>query len=86
MLQSNPPRRIIARLFIMGGTIAQLPIGQQVSLTGHFDSAVVLKAARPVAKSYECHVRLPDDPRQTAFVAWGAMRLNCWTAEVVRAS
>ena len=29
-------RRTIAQLFVMGGTNAQLAIGQQVSLPGHF--------------------------------------------------
>ena len=37
-----------------------LPIGQQVSLPGHFDVPVVLKAARPLGKGFECRVRLPD--------------------------
>ena len=34
MLQSIPLRRIIARLFVMGGTNAQLPIGRQGPLPG----------------------------------------------------
>ena len=37
-----------------------LPIGQQVSLPGHFDVPVVLEAARPLGKGFECRVRLPD--------------------------
>jgi hypothetical protein len=44
----------------MGGTNAQLPIGQQVSLPGHFALPVTLEAAHPVAQGYECQVRLPD--------------------------
>src|SRR6266849_1503335 len=36
------------------------PIGQQVSLPGHFDVPVVLEAARPLGKGFECRVRLPD--------------------------
>jgi hypothetical protein len=34
LLQPFPFHPIIARLFVMGGTIAQLPIGRQVSLPG----------------------------------------------------
>lgn len=37
-----------------------LPLGQQVSLPGHFDVPVVLEAARPLGKGFECRVRLPD--------------------------
>jgi hypothetical protein len=44
----------------MGGTNAQLLIGQQVSLPGHFALPVTLEAAHPVAQGYECQVRLPD--------------------------
>jgi len=51
LLQSNPQGRTIARLFVMGGTNAQLPIGQQVSLPGHFDLPVTLESAR---------IRLPE--------------------------
>src|ERR1017187_10074437 len=31
----SPPGRIIARLFVMGGTIAQSSVGCRVSLSGH---------------------------------------------------
>jgi hypothetical protein len=37
-----------------------LLIGQQVSIPGHFDVPVVLEAARPLGKGFECRVRLPD--------------------------
>src|SRR5205809_5940217 len=37
-----------------------LPIGKQVSLPGHFDVLVVLEAARPLGKGFECRVRLPN--------------------------
>ena len=50
----------------MGGTNAQLPIGQQVSLPGHFDLPVTLESARPLAKGIECRVRLPDGTRAEA--------------------
>ena len=37
-----------------------LPIGQSVSLPGHFSTSVVLEAARRLGSGYECRVRLPD--------------------------
>ena len=40
----------------------KLPIGQQVSLPGHFDVRVTLEAARPLAKGFECRVRMPTAP------------------------
>ena len=48
------------RLFVMGGTNAQLPIGRQVSLPGHFALPVTLEAAIQAAQGYECQIRLPD--------------------------
>ena len=35
LLQSITPGRIIGRLFVMGGTIAQSSVGCQASLSGH---------------------------------------------------
>ncbi|RKY23901.1 MAG: hypothetical protein DRP79_08540 [Planctomycetota bacterium] len=37
-----------------------LPIGQRVSLPGHFDVPVILEDARSLGNGYECRVRLPD--------------------------
>lgn len=37
-----------------------LPIGQRVSLPGHFNEPVVLEAVRPLGGGFECRVRLPD--------------------------
>lgn len=37
-----------------------LPIGQQVSLPGHFDVPVVLESVRPLGEGFECRVRMPD--------------------------
>ena len=34
-----------------------LPIGQQVSLPGHFDKPVVLEGARPLGQGFECRIR-----------------------------
>lgn len=45
-----------------------LPIGQQVSLPGHFDTPVVLEAARALAKGFECRVRLPDGTLEEAVI------------------
>ena len=45
-----------------------LPIGQQVSLPGHFDVPVVLEGARPLAKGFECRVRLPDGTLDEAII------------------
>jgi len=53
----------------MGGTNAQLPIGQQVSLPGHFDLPVTLESARLLAKGFECRVRLPDGTLDEAVTA-----------------
>ena len=44
----------------MADVTANLPIGLQVSLPGHFNVPVVLEAARPLGKGFECRVRLPD--------------------------
>jgi superfamily II DNA or RNA helicase len=46
-----------------------LPVGQQVSLPGHFDAPVMLEAARPLAKGYECRVRLPDGTLDEAVIS-----------------
>jgi hypothetical protein len=42
----------------MGGTIAQFPIGRQVSLPGHFDIPVTLESGRPLGRGFECRVPL----------------------------
>ena len=34
----------------------QFPIGQRVSLPGHFPDPVVLEAVRPIGTGYECRV------------------------------
>src|ERR1044071_2738165 len=46
-----------------------LPIGQQISLPGHFDVPVVLEAARPLGKGFECRVRLPDGTLEEAVLS-----------------
>lgn len=35
-----------------------LSIGKQIRLSGHFDTDVVLEAARPLGNRFECRVRL----------------------------
>src|SRR2546428_510694 len=53
----------------MGDSTTTLPIGQQVSLPGHFNVPVVLEAARPLAKGFECRVRLPDGTLEEAVIS-----------------
>ncbi len=53
----------------MANVSTTLPIGQQVSLPGHFDVPVVLEAARPLAKGFECRVRLPDGTLEEAVIS-----------------
>jgi hypothetical protein len=43
-----------------------LPIGKQVSLTGHFDVPVALEAAHPLGKGFEFRVGLPDGSQDEA--------------------
>lgn len=37
-----------------------LPVGQAVTLPGHFDTPVVLEETRRLGDGFECRVRLPD--------------------------
>jgi hypothetical protein len=53
----------------MANESATLPIGQQVSLPGHFDTPVILEAARPLAKGFECRVRLPNGTLEEAVIS-----------------
>lgn len=46
-----------------------LPVGQQVFLPGHFNVPVILEAARPLAKGFECRVRLPDGTLEEAVIS-----------------
>jgi SNF2 family DNA or RNA helicase len=50
-----------------------LPIGQRVSLPGHFDVPVILEDARPLgpdgSSGYECRVRLPDGSLDEAVIS-----------------
>lgn len=41
-------------------TTEDFPIGQRISLPGHFADPVVLEGVRPISGGYECRVRLPD--------------------------
>src|SRR6266446_2538281 len=50
---------MMMRHFVMGAGYTTLPVGQPVSLPGHFDVPVVLEAARPLGKGFECRIRLP---------------------------
>jgi outer membrane protein assembly factor BamB len=53
----------------MGDSTTSLPIGQQVSLPGHFNVSVVLEAARPLARGFECRLRLPDGTLEEAVIS-----------------
>ena len=55
--------------FRMADAPTALPIAQQVSLPGHFDVPVVLEAARPLAKGFECRVRLPNGTLEEAVIS-----------------
>jgi len=44
----------------MPETPIRLPLGQPISMMGHFDVPVVIEAVRSLGSGYECRVRLPD--------------------------
>ncbi|MHC1763625.1 MAG: helicase-related protein [Verrucomicrobiia bacterium] len=48
--------------------MSELPIGKQISLPGHFHVPVILEAARPLGKGFECRVRLPDGSLDEAVI------------------
>jgi len=56
----------------MNDEYVALPIGQQVSLPGHFDVLVVLEATRPL---FECCVRLPHGTLEERDIAGGTITL-----------
>ncbi len=45
------------------------PIGQRVSLPGHFPEPVVLESVRSIGTAYECRVRLPDGTLDEAILS-----------------
>ena len=45
------------------------PIGQRVSLPGHFLGLVTLESVRPLASGYECRVRLGDGRPDEAIIS-----------------
>jgi len=47
----------------------QFPIGQRISLPGHFPEPVVLEAVRPIGAGYECRVRLLDGTPDEAILS-----------------
>src|SRR6516225_6155116 len=47
----------------------EFPIGQRVTLPGHFPEPVVLEAVRPIGAGYECRVRLPDGSPDEAILS-----------------
>ncbi|HIQ21896.1 MAG TPA: DUF3883 domain-containing protein [Planctomycetes bacterium] len=53
----------------MSKSARQLPIGQKVSLPGHFDEPVTLEEVRALGHGYECRVRLPDGTLEEAVIS-----------------
>jgi len=53
----------------MNETSTLLPIGQRISLPGHFDSQVLLEDARALGDGYKCRVRLPDGTLQETVIS-----------------
>jgi hypothetical protein len=47
----------------------EFPIGQRVTLPGHFPEAVLLEGVRPMGNGYECRVRLPDGTPDEAILS-----------------
>ena len=45
------------------------PIGQRISLPGHFPESVVLESVRSIGSGYECRVRLPDGTPDEAILS-----------------
>ncbi len=54
ILEHSLLRRIISQLFVMGGTIAQSPVGRQVFLPGHFELPVTMESAHLFGKDFAC--------------------------------
>ena len=50
-------------------TDTAFPIGQRVTLPGHFPEPVVLEAVRPIGAGYECRVRLLDGTPDEAILS-----------------
>ena len=77
---TTPPRRKNMRVkhftstidpsFIMDAGHTTFPVGQQVSLPGHFDVPIVSEAAHPLAKGYQCRVRLHQTPSINLSFPW----------------
>src|SRR5712692_7511505 len=67
-----------------------LPIGQRVSLPGHFDVPVVLEDARALgdggAGGYECRVRLPDGSLDEAVISAAEAQTLLTTSAVTQAT
>jgi superfamily II DNA or RNA helicase len=67
-----------------------LPIGQRVSLPGHFDVPVVLEDARALGNDgsggYECRVRLPDGSLDEAVISAAEAQTLLTTSAVTQAT
>ena len=47
----------------------EFPIGQRITLPGHFPEPVTLEAVRPIGAGFECRVRLPDGTPDEAILS-----------------
>ena len=48
---------------------SRLPVGQKITLPGHFDHAVTLEGVRPLGKGFECRVRLASGTLDEAIIS-----------------
>jgi hypothetical protein len=48
---------------------SQFPVGQRVTLAGHFLEPVTLESVRFIGSGYECRVRLPDGTPDEAILS-----------------
>lgn len=63
-----------------------LPIGQWITLPGHFDRSVLLEDARPLGSGYEIRVRLQDGTLEEAVISEAEAAHLAGTEPVPRAS
>ena len=48
---------------------SKLPVGQKITLPGHFEHAVTLEGVRPLGKGFECRVRLASGTLDEAIIS-----------------
>ena len=56
---------------------SKMPVGQRITLPGHFDHDVTLEGVRPLGKGFECRVRLASGMLDEAIISESeALALN----------